>query len=419
MNNCWFCGEKITKKNESLEHIIPNAIFGKLKSKKILCKNCNQELSTLDTILDKSLTFITSLIDLKKDRKGKSKRLLMVDPKTGQKYILGAGFRFEAYNPTIEKEVKDDGTIENSFKGDQKQHKKYVESLKKKYPGRKIDVTYYKKEKIRPQLKDNGDISINIRELSLPILKIAINYYMHCNHDIKYINDAIAILKSGKNGEKITWYYYPENDVLNKKENCEILNLLFLKGDNQNRVLYCYISIYGALNFIICLNNNYGGPNFEETYVQNIKKGKVKRHINIDLSRKLIQTLFKERKMPTTELKNSLTELTGTLRSNAVHTHIKITLQEIIVENQDKNIDEIWKIAELEFNKIPLSDWKNWLLCAPHKKKWEQNKKCECGPSRFSFELTGRNDDGFKEVMLISKCKECNESTKNCYMILI
>ena len=37
-NYCYICGKELTKLNESEEHIIPNAIGGKLKSKKLICK---------------------------------------------------------------------------------------------------------------------------------------------------------------------------------------------------------------------------------------------------------------------------------------------------------------------------------------------------------------------------------------------
>lgn len=69
---------------------------------------------------------------------------------------------------------------------------------------------------------------------------------MHCNHDIEHINATINILKDGTSGEDITWFYYPEKAVLITR-NCEILNVLFLRGDTKNRILYCYISIYNAL----------------------------------------------------------------------------------------------------------------------------------------------------------------------------
>ena len=43
MNNCYLCRQVLSKENESVEHIIPNSIGGRLKSKKLLCKKCKDK----------------------------------------------------------------------------------------------------------------------------------------------------------------------------------------------------------------------------------------------------------------------------------------------------------------------------------------------------------------------------------------
>lgn len=161
MSNCWYCGEEISEQNKSTEHIIPNTIYGKLRSKKILCKTCNEEeLSHLDVILSESLNFVTALIDHKKDRNRKSKKLLMEDSETGKKYVLGQGFRAKEYSPDITKKINTDETIEIRFKGDEKNYKKFIESQKRKYPNRKIDVTNFSIDEHRSQLEDTFNLSI-------------------------------------------------------------------------------------------------------------------------------------------------------------------------------------------------------------------------------------------------------------------
>lgn len=70
MNFCFYCGEVLTKKNETLEHIIPNGIGGKLTSKKLLCKNCNNVFSKYDADLCENLRFCTNFLNPK--RRGKN-----------------------------------------------------------------------------------------------------------------------------------------------------------------------------------------------------------------------------------------------------------------------------------------------------------------------------------------------------------
>jgi hypothetical protein len=401
--------------NKSKEHIIPQTVFGKLRSKKILCNVCNGKLSHLDTRLGDSLLFATSLIDHKKDRKKKPSKKLMEETKTGKKYAVGPGFRAEEYSPDIQKKVNDDGTIEERFKGDPKNFKKYKKSIEKKYKGRKIKIVRQKEVKTRPQLEDHTEISI--AELGLPLLKIAIDYYMDSGNDITHIKNAINLLKSGSGGEDITWYYYPRKKVINKKTHCEVLNTLVLIGNHSNKLLCCYISIYGAFNFLVCLNDNYEGSDLEEVYIHDIRNGVVEREINIHLDRQSVEEIFNDRIIPDAELSESSTELFGILRSDAVHTNLKIILQRVIAENCDKNLNEIWKIAETEFNEIPISDWENWKICVPHKKEWDQRKDCGCGSDKLSFELHGNIDNDFKEVLLISRCNQCGKTEKHGYLV--
>ena len=48
---CVFCGQEFEKLSE--EHIIPNCICGRLKSKKLLCKDCNSGLGdSIDLAFD-------------------------------------------------------------------------------------------------------------------------------------------------------------------------------------------------------------------------------------------------------------------------------------------------------------------------------------------------------------------------------
>lgn len=70
MKKCYICGEELTKDNTSAEHIIPNAIGGKLKSKDLICKKCNNKLGhNTDNELAKQLEFFTNFLNINRERK--------------------------------------------------------------------------------------------------------------------------------------------------------------------------------------------------------------------------------------------------------------------------------------------------------------------------------------------------------------
>ena len=64
---CYACGKEITPSNRSDEHIIPNAIGGRLKSKSLLCKQCNSDFGdSIDSELSRQLNHIGNMLNIKK-----------------------------------------------------------------------------------------------------------------------------------------------------------------------------------------------------------------------------------------------------------------------------------------------------------------------------------------------------------------
>ena len=88
---CYHCDILLTNENESVEHIIPNAIGGRLKSKKLLCKSCNSLLGELyDSELCKSLMVISGVLDIKR-QKGVTQDIKNVRSDSGRLYNLVNG----------------------------------------------------------------------------------------------------------------------------------------------------------------------------------------------------------------------------------------------------------------------------------------------------------------------------------------
>lgn len=72
MKKCVICGRILDKENKSMEHIIPNAIGGTLKSDKIYCKECNQQYgANLDKKFIQIFAPIIDNLNIHKDRKTK------------------------------------------------------------------------------------------------------------------------------------------------------------------------------------------------------------------------------------------------------------------------------------------------------------------------------------------------------------
>lgn len=69
ISNCYMCGKPLESNQISDEHIILNGFGGRLRSKNLLCKECNSLLGEKsDSVLSESLYFFTDMLQVKKDR---------------------------------------------------------------------------------------------------------------------------------------------------------------------------------------------------------------------------------------------------------------------------------------------------------------------------------------------------------------
>lgn len=105
MKECYICCEELTKDNDSVEHIIPNAIGGKLKSKELICKKCNSKLGrSTDNELAKQLEFFTNFLNINRER-GKPNDIIFTEKGTNKEYRRKANGEFIQKNKVEVKEI--------------------------------------------------------------------------------------------------------------------------------------------------------------------------------------------------------------------------------------------------------------------------------------------------------------------------
>lgn len=290
MHKCYFCGCEINNDNESLEHIIPNGIAGCLTSKKILCEEHNNKLSKLDYELCEDLVFFTNFLNPKRDRGENPKAYYTNDD--GLKIAREADGKIYA-KPQVQINELENGNKQIKFRAyyspTDENKDKAIQLLKSIFIGnaKKIGLT---EEKIEAKLNEiDANISTSTEIIEKPIMhfkaqfnkngklflalcKIALNYYFENELPSDYIK---AVLDAFIDGNltvinKISNYYYPENFYLSDS----IYHSIILKGDTNQKCLYCLISMYSTLNVIILLNDNYTGENIYKSYVYDLRNEK-------------------------------------------------------------------------------------------------------------------------------------------------
>lgn len=95
---CYYCKNEITNENRSEEHVIPNALGGRLSSTNLLCDPCNKKIGgTIDIELIRQLGFIADIMNVERDRPKKNANVELYDEK-GEIVNVGPELRLK---PTL------------------------------------------------------------------------------------------------------------------------------------------------------------------------------------------------------------------------------------------------------------------------------------------------------------------------------
>lgn len=322
MARCYICGCELDVESTKPEHIIPNGIGGKLKSREILCDKHNNELFELDQIICKDLENHTNRLNPSRDN-GKNPATSYALP-SGEKVIMQPNGEYYAAKPEIQVNKAEDGKIEIKFStyySTGSQHKEFalnqlkniVEGVcrKNKFPEDAIqkeldnlEETFEKsiQTDFNPVLKGQFQFNSSGR-LFLGLAKIALDYYFYNKLPEIYVKEFLNKFKE----QDITYvnknanYYYEDN--LFKKDS--IYHTLILNGDSNNNLLYCIISLYGVLNCIVFLNRNYSGNDFFKTYSYDLRNREVVNvNPNLTITQSMVEHIL-ERKELFDKIKNA------------------------------------------------------------------------------------------------------------------
>jgi hypothetical protein len=267
LSYCWNCNDPITKENESIEHIFLNSIGGKLKSKNLLCQNCNSNLgNTIDVLLSRQLNFFSNMLNIKREE-GISQPVEATNNE-GEKFLIKPGGIPERKRPTI---IVDKGKLFISVKS-KKEAKTVLSGLKRKIPNIDVDKIVNESEIKQEYLDENIETTLAIGGESLrSVCKSAINYYMLNNGCRKNILHLIPYINSNENLHIVKYYY--ESDVFQNSSGIFIHGIA-LKGDSRCNLLFAYIEFFSTFKFVVLLNGNYKGRDFECTYAYDILQTK-------------------------------------------------------------------------------------------------------------------------------------------------
>ena len=196
-HKCYCCDENITPAKESDEHIIPNALGGKLKSRTLLCSDCNSKLgSEVDAPFCQQMRFVTNRLGIKRER-GNPPAIKARRADSGAPIYIESDRTTFAPRTTIQK-TENGYTIEC----DQKNISKAKETLKRKVP----NVQFSQVEPFESDLQFHHESDFGGIACYRAVTKIALNYFLHLSGYTQPVSEAISFVKNGGSNTFVILY---------------------------------------------------------------------------------------------------------------------------------------------------------------------------------------------------------------------
>jgi hypothetical protein len=286
MFKCYLCQQDlIPQKTESKEHIIPNALGGRLLSKKLLCIHCNSTLgSSIDADLANQFNSIAAMLNIIRDD-GTPKAFDAQMEGGGEKYKIEPGGKPRLLKPEIE---RDTSTIK--IKADSVEQIKTIlerEQKRGRYLNLNLNIDNII-NKIKEYIED-GKLSTE-RYLNEPltfdmqpggvgfwraICKIATNFYIFSGEDNQHISHLIPYIKCGIQPSRLYAYFFNRDNLFPRYLEADlIIHSLYLKSEPATKSIYMLIELFSTFQFVVLLSDKYNGQEFKHLYSYNVLERK-------------------------------------------------------------------------------------------------------------------------------------------------
>jgi hypothetical protein len=264
---CYVCEQYIVDGNTYDEHIVLNAMGGRLHSKNLLCRQCAPLFDKIDAQLAKHFNPIANLLNVRRHR-GEPQPIRAEVVNTGEEIFLDPGGKPRISKPTIDiKEDNGEASISLTAKNE-KQAREVLKGLKRKFPNLDIEKALEQAVKSEFQLDSEVHFSLEVTgdEIYRSVCKTAVNFYVYSRREYSYIKHLIPYLK-GEHKLNCVQIYSPDYDFFpNFLEKGKVFHNLFVGGNSEERVLYAVVQFFSTFQFLILISDEYDGQNFFDFY---------------------------------------------------------------------------------------------------------------------------------------------------------
>lgn len=262
---CAICDTLLSANNDSKEHVITEAIGGRLKVGGFICKSCNNDTGrTWDAKLASQLLPLSHVFGVTRQRG--TTPALPITTTTGEKLTMKPDGRFVPSNPSFLKENSVEGVRIKITARTIDEAKKMLVGVQRKYPDTNIErllanaefSSSYPTGMVHHQLEFGGEVSGR----SIVKSVLALGHYAGissnlCSDAIQYLRDPAASACFG--------YYYATDLITNRPVETP-LHCVSIKASPETGLILGYVEYFGIQRVVVCLGKSYCGDVVQSSY---------------------------------------------------------------------------------------------------------------------------------------------------------
>lgn len=283
--SCALCLEKITDKNNSKEHIIPNSIGGRSYVRGFICRSCNSQVGeNWDAELAVQFNWLSLIVGIKRQSGRGQPPSQPIETVNGTQLLLHADGNMTQKH-FVYNEVKNENQIQITIQARTiKEAKDAIKNIAKKYPKLDKDKTLHEAKVTQRPLDSpiKMDLVFGGPLFGRSLVKTAFAFSSKVNISHELCDKAVNYLKNLVDESKAPYGFFYLRDLVRNRPANKLFHCVAVLGNPQKRRLIAYVEYFGLARFVINLSSDYSGETIESIYAIDPTTG-LQIDINVDL----------------------------------------------------------------------------------------------------------------------------------------
>lgn len=295
---CVICDEPIGANRDSKEHVMTEAIGGRLTVKGFICRRCNNDAGrTWDAHLASQLHPLSLMFGVQRQRGATPG--LQITTTAGEELVINADGPFTLARPSFTEEKVPEGVKIQIVARSMEEAKKMLAGVKRKYPSVDVDQilanaqmsTSYPEGLIHHRLDFGGEIS------GRSIVKSVLAMAYHAGVPTSVCLDALDYLRNSSAAP--CFGYYQETDLVVDRPAEVPLNCVSVEANPDTGLVLGYAEYFGVHRVVVRLGRGYAGHKVQACYAVDPRTGdKLELSIRFGFNEADIQDIFDYKRIP-------------------------------------------------------------------------------------------------------------------------